>query len=329
MIEAAGTGRIASWGIIQDIGMGFFGTEVQSATLSMSMRPGIPEGADPATQPAIAAGDAMLACYSGAEQDPTRDGTDPTIIDPTAPGSIGYRAGDFTMSRCGLIPERHDNSRDSDGALMITDTTNTITLPAGANIDTERAAASAATPRAHALARYDAMDETTVVVWLAEGQDTEDTHARDSRMLDVTVTCEDGTIMDMMEDQYGDMVPLRIPAPNKLTMIDPTMGALGDATSMCAGDRGVLRFTMPDKSSAGIVFSHVAQMDNHFRMNFPGYGMANPVTCFEMTMAAGDTDGNGSINGDETLMDVNGDGPETLVEADEFAAARTNACMAR
>ncbi len=34
------TGRIASWAIVQDTGTGFFGTEVQTATLSMSSVPG-------------------------------------------------------------------------------------------------------------------------------------------------------------------------------------------------------------------------------------------------------------------------------------------------
>ena len=129
-----------------------------------------------------------------------------------------------------------------------------------------------------------------VYVWLATGQDDGDTHARRSRMLDVVVKCGDGTVMDMMPDQYGDMVPLQTPAPNMLTMIDPTMGTVGDATAMCAGNRGVLQITMPDGSTAGAVFSHITQMGGHYRMNFPGYGMANPMTCFEMGAAAAAAD---------------------------------------
>jgi hypothetical protein len=81
-------------------------------------------------------------------------------------------------------------------------------------------------------------------------------------------------------DQYGDTTPsIKVPAPGNLTMIDPTMGAVGDVTSMCAGDRGVLRITMPNGSHAGMVFSHITQMGGHYRMNFAGYSKANPNAC--------------------------------------------------
>ena len=139
-----------------------------------------------------------------------------------------------------------------------------------------------ATPRTHAIARYDAGDETMVVVWLAEGMDTEDTHPSMRRMLDVVVKCEDGTVMTGM-DQYGDpTTSIKVAAPGMVTMIDPNGNALADYTGMCEGDRGALRITMPDKSHAGMVFSHVTQMGGHYRMNFPGYSMANPMTCYEM-----------------------------------------------
>ena len=59
-------------------------------------------------------------------------------------------------------------------------------------------------------------------------------------------------------------------------MIDPSMVMTWVlATDMCAGDRGVLRITMPDNSHAGMVFTHITQMMGHYRMNFPGYSMAS------------------------------------------------------
>ena len=42
-------------------------------------------------------------------------------------------------------------------------------------------------------------------------------------------------------------LPAKVHAPGKLTMINPTMGAVGMLTDMCAGDRGVLQITMPNK----------------------------------------------------------------------------------
>ena len=313
---ASGNGRVAAWTIIQDVGMGFFGTEVPTTTLSKSSVPGVPETGED-TGDAIAAGDSMLACYSGGETVPGRDADDATMADDT--GVASNMTGDFMMMRCGLIPERHDNSRNADGA---PDTTTTVA-------EADRATTTAATPRAHAFARYDAGDESMIYVWLAEDQDTDDTHASMTRMLDVVVKCEDGMVIDMMPDVYGDMVPLQTGAPNMLTMIDPTMGAVGDATAMCAGNRGVLRITMPDMSTAGMVFSHITQMGGHYRMNFPGYSMANPMTCWEMGPAGvGDADGNGSIGDDETGIDADGDGDATG-DAEDLAAARANACMAR
>ena len=280
------TGRIASWAIVQDTGTGFFGTEVQTATLSMSSVPGVPEGN--ADEPEIAAGDAMLACYSGDET--ANPGRDTATPDPTmlAAGVVASNmTGDFMMGRCGLIPERHDNSRDAMGAPA-----SSVTIT---GVDEALIAARAdpinglsATPRAHAIARYGTgADDSMVYVWLATGEDTADTHARDSRMLDVAIVCEDGMMIDMMQDTYGDDVPMQVPAPNKVTMIDPSDDTmLGMYTGMCAGDRGVLRITMPDGSTAGSIFTHISQMGNNFRMNFPAYSAANPMTCYEMGFAA-------------------------------------------
>ena len=62
-------------------------------------------------------------------------------------------------------------------------------------------------------------------------------------------------------------------------MIDTAMGEIGDFTAECMADRGVLEITMPDMSNAGMVWSHITQMDGHYRMNFPGYSMASPTSC--------------------------------------------------
>ena len=62
--------------------------------------------------------------------------------------------------------------------------------------------------------------------------------------------------------------------PGMTKMIDPSMGEVGSFTDTCMGTRGVLEITMPDGSNAGMVWSHIKQMDGHYRMNFPGYSMA-------------------------------------------------------
>ena len=261
-VDAADT-MISTWAIIQDTGTGFFGTEVLSATFSNSMSPG-----DSTVTPPVPMGDAQLACYSSEEVAATAE-TNPD-------GTASNVNGDFDMTRCGLIPERHDNSRSVAGVL---DTTTSV-----ADEDA-RAGAAAATPRANAFARYDIGDESMVYVWLAEGMDTDKTMASKRRMLEVVVKCEDGTVM-MDEDIDGVMKPFQVAAPGMLTMIDPTMGDLGMATMDCDGDRGVLKITMPDKSTAGMVFTHITQMEGHYRMNFPGYSIADPMTCYEIGQAA-------------------------------------------
>ena len=235
--------KIAAWTIIQDTGGGFFGTEVPTSTISKSMT-----AADATTSPPTAAGDPMLACHS----------------EPTAAPVVANRLGNFMQGQCGLIPERH--------RIMMTE--GVLTVGTGNDAD--------ATPRAHAFARYDAGDESMVYVWLAEGMDTEATKPKDARMLDVVVKCEGGMVMTGM-DQYGDATPsIKVAAPGMVTMIDPTMGDVGEATDMCEGDRGVLQITMPNGSYAGMVFSHISQLMGHYRMNFPGYSAASPDDCADM-----------------------------------------------
>ena len=312
VVGAGVTGRVAAWTIIQDTGTGFFGTEVPTATLSMSSVPGLPDTG--ANAPEIAAGDAMLACYSGVETPNPGRATDVTML---ADGVVASNmTGDFMMGRCGLIPERHDNSRgamDADeNGHMDPDTTTPAT-------ETNRAEATttAATPRAHAIARYGTgADDSMVYVWLATGHDAEVMpHASMSRMLDVTIVCEDGMMIDTIQDQYGDDVPMQVPAPNKVTMIDPSDDTmLGMYTGMCAGDRGVLRITMPDGSTAGSIFTHISQMGNNFRMNFPAYSAANPMTCYEMGVAAMEAGAN-AVPAADPVVDA--------------AVAAVAACMAR
>ena len=57
---------------------------------------------------------------------------------------------------------------------------------------------------------------------------------------------------------------------------------------MAAGGRGVLNFAMPDKSNAGMVWTHISQRMSNFRMNMPGYNMASPTMTCE-TADTGDT----------------------------------------
>ena len=52
--------------------------------------------------------------------------------------------------------------------------------------------------------------------------------------------------------------------------------------------------------------------------------MANPATCWSMTAAAGDTDGNGEVADPEVAVDVNGDG---AMDGEDITAARVNAML--
>ena len=237
---AATDSKIAAWTIIQDIGDGFFGTEVPTSTLmtTAAMDDTATANVNEATQ---------LDCY---------DATAGTADDNDVP-RVGVA---FNMTDCGLVPERHNNTRD-----------NTTGDPT----------AGTTTPRATITARYDIGDETMVYVWLAEGMDMETTLPKDSRKIEVAVKCEGG-MMPMGPDMDGDNKPdpVTVAAPGMVTMIDPSMGAVGALTDMCGDeDRGVLEIKMPDGSYAGTAFTHITQMMGHYRMNFPGYSMASPTGC--------------------------------------------------
>ena len=244
--------EVAAWTIIQDIGEGFFGTEVSTATISMASHVGADGNAGTEDD-----GAPEVACYTNASD----DGETET---PTA-NQTANTTGPFMMTRCGLIPERHD--------ILLTGTAPNRT------VDTEGAANTAgdsSTKPATVTARYDAGDESTVYVWLAKGMDTENTLPKDRRMIQVSVTCEDGT-MPAGADADGDNKPdpIKVAAPTMVTMIDPNGDELGSYTEQCEGVRGVLSITMPDNSHAGMVFTHISQMMDHYRMNFPGYSMTS------------------------------------------------------
>ena len=236
--------KIAAWTIIQDIGDGFFGTEVPTSTLMTT-------AAMDDTSTANVNEAEQLDCYTAA-------------LNTVDPADTPARAGFFHMTACGLVPERHNNTRDNAGAITV----------------------ATATPRATITVRYDIGDETMVYVWLAEGMDMETTLPKDSRKIEVAVKCEGG-MMPMGPDMDGDNKPdpVMVAAPDMVTMIDPSMGAVGALTDMCGDeDRGVLEIKMPDKSYAGTAFTHITQMVGHYRMNFPGYSMAGATDC---TTAAG------------------------------------------
>ena len=231
--------QVAAWTIIQDVGMGFFGTEVPTSTVSLEKKSG---------------DDAMLemACYST----PGADAATAT----QAP----FTEGPFMSSRCGLIPERFDDTRgETDGDMN------------GHNDPT----ATTAGPRGSIFVRYDTMDESMIVLWLAGGEDTMTTHLSDSRDIQVKIRCENGMMIDKRDDMFGDPEDIMIDAPEKLTMIDPAGDDLGALTDMCEGYRGVLEIVMPDGSRAGTAFTHVTQMMGHYRMNFPAYSMVSDTAC--------------------------------------------------
>ena len=237
---------VAAWTIIQDVGDGFFGTEVPTSTMTtMAARDDMTTAdVDESTK---------IDCYAANDNNGDGDMDD-----------AGETAGPFKMQRCGLIPERHNNNRiTAEGPTM-----------GDPNID-----GANATPRANVITRYDAGDESMIYVWLAEGMDAEDALPTERRMLEAVVKCEDGTVvmandLDGMPTQY-----IKIPAPTMITMIDPNGDALGEYTGMCAGDRGVVKIVMPGKSHAGMVFTHITQMMGHYRMNFLGHSMADPTAC--------------------------------------------------
>ncbi len=198
---------------------------------------------------------AMVAdCYNP-------DGTTETPTDLTD--------NEFNQHKCGLIPERHNTARIG---------TDDTTTAADERMNPDPAEA---TPRAHVTARYDIGGDSMVYVWLA---------AEPSAPLEVMVLCEEGpqTALDDPSSNVPttDLPTAEIAVSMGTTIIDPSMGEVGDFTGMCDGTRGTLRFAMPDDSHAGMVWTHLSQEMNHFRMNFPGYSLANPSNCNTVAIAS-------------------------------------------
>ena len=251
--------KVAAWTIIQDVGMGFFGTEVPTTTVSMASNVGTDGAAATGDD-----GDPEVACYS-------QPNSETGNADVPIANELPYQIGDFDMTRCGLIPERHN--------IVLTGTAPNETLDVETDQDPPADDGDSSTFNTTATARYDAGAESTVVVWLAKGEDPVDVLPRDKRMIEVSVACADGMVPGG-PDENGDGQPdtvIEIPAPHVLNRIDPTMGDVGDLTSMCDDYRGVLQITMPDYSHAGMVFTHITQMMGQYRLNFPGYSTAPDV----------------------------------------------------
>jgi hypothetical protein len=249
--DDVGSNMIAAWTILQDVGSGFFATEIPTSTVTMA-----PDTNDDDV--------IEFGCYG--------DGSE---------GNTGVYSSGAPDYRCGLIPERHNNASTTvDGVTTLTPAT--------------------ATTSSHVTARFDVIEgsENDVFVWLAEGEDMEDTAGSDVRRVDVTVTCEDGMTAQIPDESAfadaGAMVSMAtVRLPNRINVLDPMGYTLMPFASQCmdAGGRGTLQFRMPAGSYAGMVWTHISQRGKNFRMNQPGYNMASP------TMNCGDADE------DDTVVD--------------------------
>ena len=240
-----GEEKIATWAILQDIGTGFFGTEIPTASIRRN------PNADRSMM--------HLACRS-VTGDAEANG---------APAGIFNTAGPFNSMRCGLIPDEFDK-----------DSVVSATSPR-----------TASDPLTMVAARFDITESngsmSDIFIWL----DTALVKDPNSRLdigtyIAATVYCEDGE--DQLAPDGGDageeLDLLLIQTNNKVTIIDPAdhpmvNGNLGDFTSKCMdedgmGGRGVLRFNMPEGSLGGMVWTHISQMDSHYRMNFLAHSIA-------------------------------------------------------
>lgn len=248
-----GSRMIAAWTILQDVGTGFFGTEIPTATVTLAM-----DGADADD---VGMG---LGCY-GAD-----------MVEGTT-GVFNAAIANEPPTRCGLIPERHNN---------------TMTTADPPVLDL-----ASATPRSMVTARFDVIEGThnDVYVWLAMGEDDMDTPGSGVRRVAVTVTCEDGMMaqvpsMDPFADEGTMMSSAVVTLPDKINVIDPMGDALMPFASQCmdAGGRGILQFMMPKGSYAGMVWTHISQRMMNFRMNQAGYNAGNPSNCNTVTSSSTD-----------------------------------------
>ena len=257
--DTVGSRMFAAWTILQDVGTGFFGTEIPTASVTLATD-------DDGTTADVDESTLGLGCYGDS--------------------MVGGDTGEFNLSlttgqagdryRCGLIPERHNNAMTGDPAAL--DLAN-------------------ATPRSMVTVRFDVTEGSVndVYVWLAMGEDDMDTPGSGVRRVDVTVTCEDGMMAqvpstDPFADEGTMMDSAVVTLPDKINVIDPMGDALMPFASQCmdAGGRGTLQFMMPSGSYAGMAWTHISQRMMNFRMNQAGYNAGNPSNCNTVTSSSTD-----------------------------------------
>ena len=140
-----------------------------------------------------------------------------------------------------------------------------------------------------AVARFDTSAVNQVFVWKTRSEpDNPNTAADETRQIQISVRCEEGAMTS--DDDANTVLPfVNVPIPDMVTIIDPTMmGDLGDATGACRGTRGTLAFTLlgvthvnmttgtgtdSTVEADGMVWTHISQRQENFRLNAPGYSM--------------------------------------------------------
>ena len=262
-----GPEKMAVWAILQDVGTGFFGTEIPTASIMRT----------------VDMGDSRVSHLACRNDDPdgTADADNGATRDTSSTTAtavhVDNTGGLFDSSRCGVIPDEFNKVA----------TTNSETpIPTEATALARHNAL--ANPKTMVAARFDISESngsmSDIFVWLDTTKVKDPNSPLDiGTAIAATVYCEDGEKQLAPDGGDGDEDPdlLFIQTNNKVTMIDPADHPLangpgmnlGDYTGKCMdedgmGGRGVLRFSMPGDSQGGMVWTHVAQMDSHYRMNF-------------------------------------------------------------
>lgn len=260
-----GEEKMAAWGILQDVGTGFFGTEIPTASIRRMLDPRDSRISHLACRPVTGAAD-----NGGIFVDTTGNGTADT--------GVANTAGLFESGRCGIIPDQFD------------------TFPTLDTTVDPSVATAAANPTTMVAARFDITEAndsmSDIFVWLDTALVKDPNSPLDiGTFIAATVYCEDGEdqLAPDGNDAGEELDLLLIQTNSKVTMIDPADHPLangpgmnlGDFTGECMdadgmGGRGVLRFSMPSGSQGGMVWTHISQMDSHYRMNFLANSLALP-----------------------------------------------------
>ncbi len=234
--------KIATWAIIQDVGEGFFGTEIPSLTDIFVE----PKSDDPTVFVPVAVDpdnpDTIPPAYTAVS---TATTTDDKIT--------AYTAGKDDTSK----------TLDQQRADKLAATAPLVKAPLTPT--TEEG------DETRVFARYDVSEEfdNDIFVWLGNAVKT--------RTLRAVVVCRDGEVqaMEGMDDDgeaTGLEVPVEIDAPNVITVIDPAAGEIGTLTKKCGADgRGLLSIGVSGSSTGTAVWSHISHTGKNFRQNFPGY----------------------------------------------------------